>query len=174
MIRRGHEAQYQWIQIPLPKTSIGRVVVPLHEGCRVAILSFDSGRIQPCDEERQAGWTVVGSAMVSPPLRDDIDIPEAGYDEWYVFETLPDNAWAPQVFVNYGSFTLAAVSDLPPDTMYGWDWLPPLQEEFWNQLREAQPVTFVAVSDWSVTVVSRRRDVIDAFAAVAPASDDSR
>jgi hypothetical protein len=175
MIRRGQEGEYQWVETPLPQLPIGDIVVPLHIGCRLAVVSFDSGPIRPDEQEQEAGWRAVGQAMVSPPLHAAVNIPEAGFDEWYIVDSLLPEAWMPERFITIISFTLAPVSELvaAQDSMWdrrGWDWLIPVQERFWDQLQKARPVTYVAASHQHVIVVSRRRDVVEAFEHVASQS----
>lgn len=170
--RRGQEGEYQWVETRLPQSPLGDIVVPLHAGCRLAVVSFDSGPIRPDEHEQEAGWRVIGQAMVSPPLNASIDVPQAGFDEWYVLDSLPPGAWTPERFVNIIGFTLAPVSELvaAQDSTWdrrGWDWLMPVQERFWNQLLKTRALTYVAAGEGSVIVVSQRRDVIEVFEAGA-------
>lgn len=48
--------------------------------------------------------------MVSPPLAEGLEIPFDRYDEWYLLDESPHADWRPEVFVNYGRFTLQPTS----------------------------------------------------------------
>ena len=50
--------------------------------------------------------------MVSPPLAEGLDIPLDQYDEWYFLDEPPHHEWRPEVFVNYGGFTLVAIEEI--------------------------------------------------------------
>jgi hypothetical protein len=109
--------------------------------------------------------------MVSPPLDERLEIPEAGHDEWYVFEDLPEERWTPETFVNYVAFTLREPQQIvanqdPTWDRHGWDWLEPVQQRFWEQIAKLKPITYVASGDHLV-VVSRRPDVLAAVEAAA-------
>jgi hypothetical protein len=171
MIRRGQAGSYGWIQVRDLEQPLGRLIASLHVGKRLAIVAFDSGPLRPDPAEQKGGWVVVGPSAVSPPLDATIDIPEAGYDEWYVLDRIPDLGWNPEIFVNYMNFTLVPPEQLvreqdPTWDRRGWDWLEPLQEKFWQQLDRFNPVTYVASSD-RVIIVSRSRDVLDSVARAA-------
>src|SRR5688572_4456492 len=101
MIRRGEQGEYRWVETGLPESRLSDLVVPLHTGYRLAVTAFDGGPIRPDPEEQEPGWRVVGQAMVSPPLQATTEIPEAGFDEWYVFDSLPPETWTPECFVSY-------------------------------------------------------------------------
>jgi hypothetical protein len=109
--------------------------------------------------------------MDSSPLVEGLDIPHDQYDEWYLFEEPPPAAWQPEVFVNYGGFTLAPIADIlstydPTWDRRGLDYLVPIQERFWAQLERVDPVTYGAVGDYDV-VVSKRREFIERLRAQA-------
>jgi hypothetical protein len=38
-------------------------------------------------------------------LREGMDVPHDGYDEWYIFDEQSSPEWSPEVFVNIGAFT---------------------------------------------------------------------
>lgn len=103
--------------------------------------------------------------MVSPALTADLAIPQEGHDEWYVFDVLPDLAWKPEIFVNYGAFTLVPPAELyksfdPTWERDAWDWLIPSQIEFWDQIERVHPVSYISMGDRDI-VVSLRHDFIE-------------
>jgi hypothetical protein len=162
---------YRWVQVPDCKSRLGSLIGELHAGRRLAVVAFDSGPLHPDPEEQKVGWSVVGSTMISPSLDASVDIPEAGYDEWYILDRSPEEGWKPEIFVNYMSFTLAPVEELlrEQDATWdrqGWTWLEPIQERFWAQIETLGPETYVASGD-HVIVVSRRLDVLDAVVRAA-------
>ncbi len=109
--------------------------------------------------------------MVSPPLAEELDIPHDGYDEWYLLDEPPSSEWQPEVFVNYGSFTLVSTEELyksydPTWDCHGLEWLDPIQERFWEQLERVNPVSYIAIGGYDV-VVSQRREFIERLQADA-------
>ena len=158
MIQTGECHGYHWLVTPAQIRQLTDLAAHFHSGLRLCITAFDSGVIRPDDHELAIGWSVQGEVMVSPPLAEDIDIPHHEWDEWYVvsspaFDTRPSL----EVFVNYGGFTV-----VPPEVTYktldptwdrhGLDFLLPIQQRFWAQLAEINPVTYVATGDNDVVV----------------------
>jgi hypothetical protein len=152
----GHFGRFYWVEsaesLPLLK-----VALPLHRGLRLCVTSFDSGPLRPGQEELAAGWASIGEISVSPPITPTLEVPQGEYDEWYILTGSPDISWQPEVFVNYGGFTL--VSD---ETQRGSDrqWLPDMQKRFWAQICATNPVSYIA-SGGSDVVVSQNREFID-------------
>lgn len=171
MMRRGQKRSYGWIEVRDFEPPLGQLIAALHAGKRLAIVAFDSGPLRPDPVEERNGWSVVGSSMLSPPLDATVEIPEAGYDEWYVMDHIPNHAWSPDVFVNQMSFTLASAEQLARGqdatwNRHAWDWLAPAQTKFWEQLESLNALTYVASGD-HVIVVSRIPTVLDCVARAA-------
>jgi hypothetical protein len=136
-----------------------------HLGLRLWIVTFDSGVITPNNGELDAGWTVIGDAMVSPPLTLDLEIPCDQFGEWYIVNhaKLPERTF--ERFVNYGGFNLAdprkmAESFDPTWERSGLDWLNPIQERFWNQIESIMPVAYICSGDNDI-VVTQHREFFD-------------
>jgi hypothetical protein len=103
--------------------------------------------------------------MVSPPLDAALVIPYDQYDEWYLLDEPPHPGWEPEVFVNYGGFTLLPIEEIyktfdPTCERGGLDYLVPIQERFWAQIERVDPVSYIATGDLDV-VVSKRREFIE-------------
>jgi hypothetical protein len=103
--------------------------------------------------------------MVSPPLAEGLDIPLDQYDEWYFLDEPPRPEWRPEVFVNYGGFTLLPVEEIyktydPTWDKHGLDYLVPIQERFWAEVEQVDPISYIAMGDQDV-VVSKRREFIE-------------
>jgi hypothetical protein len=164
MIHQGQHDRFEWLVMnDCPR--LVELTLQHHARLRLCISSFDSGQISPDEEEAAAGWTSSGSIMVSPPITESLDVPYDGYDEWYLLEQLPCNDWRPEVFVNYGGFTLRQIDEIlneydPTWERNGRDWLPAMQERFWNQIDSVNPVTYVGMGDFDI-VVSRRSEFIE-------------
>jgi hypothetical protein len=161
----GQHGDFSWIDSSPDLKSLAKRIVRLHPGLRLCITAFDSGPIRLGPEDEAEGWTARGKVMVSPPLAEGLAIPTSEYDEWYLLDEPPSPDWEPEVFVNYGSFTLVPVEELyktwdPTWDRHGLDWLVPIQERFWDQMERVNPVTYVARGDHDI-VVSRRRELIE-------------
>jgi hypothetical protein len=165
MIQTGQHGRFYWLVASRSLPSIAEIVVQCHPTLRLCITAFDSGPITPSADELALGWTTHGKGMVSPPLGDCLHIPHDGYDEWYLLEEPPASDWEPDIFVNYGGFTLVSMEEIlksydPTWDRHGLDWLVPIQERFWEQMERINPVSYVAMGDNDV-VVSQRRELIE-------------
>jgi hypothetical protein len=165
MVRLGQHGHFHWLVAPSFPESFVESTVRFHPGSRLCITSFDSGPIRPGPKEQARGWTARGSVMVSPTLAEGLDIPFDDYDEWYLLDDPPTPAWTPEVFVNYGGFTLVPIEEIyrtydPTWDKHGLDYLVPIQERFWAQMEQINPVSYIAMGDQDV-VVSQRRDFIE-------------
>lgn len=95
-------------------------------GHRVAITSFDSRPLEPTQDEYATGWSKQESVAISPTVQDAEELPTAGFDEWYVYETdVPDTPT--QSFVN--QFGFAPLNEQSPET-----------QKFWTQVVKCQPL----------------------------------
>jgi hypothetical protein len=164
MIHIGEKDGYFWAVRPQTKGLID-IVLESHKGLRLCIVAFDGGEIHPVADEMAAGWRAQGKAMVSPPLERGVVVPQADRDEWYIVAEPQFDQLQIETFVNYFGFTL-----VPPNELYKdmdptwdrtkWDFLIPLQEKFWSQLKAIRPQTFVSMGDEDV-LVSTDRTFID-------------
>ncbi|NNG25658.1 hypothetical protein HGB41_21980 [Massilia sp. ML15P13] len=59
---------------------------------RVAIVACDSGPYRPSTDQLLAGWTLAGAVAISSEIAQAEDLPTPGFDEWYVFDTVPESA----------------------------------------------------------------------------------
>lgn len=130
-------------------------------GNRVVITAFDSGPLNPTEEERALGWETREGCAISPVVADPSHLPVGEYDEWWVFATEPSVLpSAEDPFVNYERFSLCAPEKAVPhldhthcrlavdsDRAY----LLELQQRFQAELRRVRPESFLC--DW--LVVSR-------------------
>jgi len=146
-------------------TTLVEVTLRFHAGSRLCITAFDGAPLRLSPEETAVGWTAGRSVVVSPPLDDGTVIPRDEYDEWYVLDGPPPHEWQPEIFVNYGGFTLEAVEEIyktydPTWDRHGLDYLVPIQERFWAQIERIDPISYIAMGDQDV-VVSKRLEFIE-------------
>jgi len=139
---------------------LDKLVIQYHPDSRLCITAFDSGSITPSIEERELGWSLADNVMVSPQLGEISYIPHAEYDEWYVFDRVPESIGGFECFVNYGSFNLADPRQMAASFDSTWersglDWLYPIQDRFWSQLDQLSPVTYVASGDCDIIVTQK-------------------
>lgn len=164
MLQKGQRDDYWWFvgEVgPLLSWSLDEAVVSFHVGRRLAIAAFDSGPFHPGPEELEEGWSVRGQLAVSPELQDHTELPQAGFDEWYVFDEESSPLWEPEVFVNFGSFTVVPVAELeaardPTWERHALDSLPPMQERFWAQIAQVRPLSYIALGEVDLVVTRSR------------------
>lgn len=158
----GTHEGWSWLVVRAMVRELPAMTTAYHQGQRLCITAFDSGSIEPSPEERKVGWTMIDGVMVSPPLTPDTDLPCDGYDEWYIFSSLPTKFDFMDRYVNYEGFNLAcphalAESQDPTWDRKHYDWLGPLQQRFWEQMHRAEPTSYVA-SGAADIVVTRHPD----------------
>lgn len=100
--------------------------------------SFDSGSLSLSDNEVNQGWNKYNELALSPPITEDLDIPNCQYDEWYVFNS-PTTFDDYEVFVNYYGFSLK-------------DFLTDFQERFWKQIEILSPETYLSEGGFLICV----------------------
>lgn len=164
-IRCGHHQQFDWLVAPTRPPAIAELVTRCHPSHHLGIACFDSGQIVPTEEERVLGWTVSGKVMISPPLVNGVEIPYAESDEWYLLEQPRVSIAEPELFVTYFGFTVEPVDEInkwrdPTWDRQGMEWLRPLQDVFWQQIKAVNPVSYLAMGA-CVIVVSRCRKFIE-------------
>jgi hypothetical protein len=171
MIQSGQCGRFHWLVARTSLLSLVAATIRSHPGTRLCITAFDGGPIRPDPEEQAEGWVAGESVMVSPPLAEGLDIPLDQYDEWYLLDEPPPHEWQPEVFVNYGGFTLVAIEEIyrtfdPTWERRGLEYLVPIQERFWAQMEQVDPISYIAMGDQDV-VVSKRREFIEQLRASA-------
>ena len=166
---QGANGRYLWLQAPVNASNVGLPVSKLLLDCPgvmkdryVVITSLDSGPLQLTEQQLDAGWQRQGRLAVSPKISSATAIPFEWFDEWFIFDepSAPDEV---EVFVNYGTFSLA-----DPNPTVGSVYIgsgpevseqlvasaKPLRERFWTQLEEIKPVTYVANGNCFLFVTS--------------------
>lgn len=153
----GAYGKWSWLVAREMIPDLSTLTTSFHVGQRLCITAFDSGLIIPSPEERRLGWTLIGDCMVSPQLSADTYIPCDEHDEWYVFPTAPTSIDATERYVNYLGFNLAdaqalADSQDPTWDRTNYDWLIPLQQQFWSDIERLDPSTYVSSSEADIVV----------------------
>ena len=164
MYRTGQHGDYRWIEVPYCSTPLLDRAIYCHPGSVCCLVAHDG--VGPDSHWSPAGWTELPHALISPPLVEGLDL-ALGDDhpiEWYIFDRPPARDWRPALFSRHYHFSLAAVGDLVAEQDPTWDrkahdWLIPLQEEFWDQIDQLGPVSYVLRGATDI-VVSRCRKFI--------------
>ncbi|MCE0463732.1 hypothetical protein [Pseudomonas uvaldensis] len=102
-----------------------RQLPQLVRGRYVAIAASDSEPYNLSAAEIASGWQRIGDLAISPIITDIAQLPTPGFDEWYVFERLPD-----QVRLSKFSSAIAFQPFGESDKV----------DEFWSQIEDLQPV----------------------------------
>lgn len=98
--------------------------------------------------------------MVSPPLTDEIDIPCAERDEWYLFTSMPTAIDVDQRYVAYVGFSVTPIELLlttePAFDRKKLEWLRPLQLQFWRNIERLQPISYISSGEYDIVVTSNQ------------------
>ncbi len=170
-MKTGVENEYHWLVSNEEIPSLDKIIIQYHSGYTFYLATFDSGPLTPSPEELALGWKVDGEIMVSPPLSNSVIIPHEQYDEWYLSEGILKFPEDLERFVNYGGFRLHEENETSKMANSTWersrgDDMRPLQDKFWKQLKQIDPVTFVAVGDNDI-VVSKNEELIKYVMSIA-------
>lgn len=109
-------------------------------GHHVAIAWSDSGPHNLSTAEIASGWQRVGDLAISPTITDVAQLPSPGFDEWYVFERLPDRA-------SLSRFS-SAIAFQPFGESENVD-------EFWSQIEDLQPAHALLGACPSLLLITR-------------------
>lgn len=109
-------------------------------GHHVAIARSDSGPYKLGTAEIASGWQSIGDLVISPMITDVAQLPTPGFDEWYVFERLPDRTKLSR-FSSAIAFQPFGESNKV--------------EEFWSQIEDLQPTHALLGACPSLLLVTR-------------------
>jgi hypothetical protein len=145
---------YEWLQADHDLRKFLSLCPEAVAGKYLAITAVDSGSFIPSGVDVTRGWKNVGGIAYSPRLEGAADLPKGcccldcyGFDEWYLFGTLPElgnlcqgNFFVTEVarenvfpFIN--SFLRLRPSD-PRDQV--------ITDLFWKQIEWMQPESYIA------------------------------
>jgi hypothetical protein len=126
-------------------------------GHQVVIAWSDSDRYHLTAAQIAAGWEAVGDLVVSPVITDIAQLPTPGFDEWYVFERMPDRDRLSRFggAVEFRPFGEGAEAD-----------------EFWEQIADLRPVHGLFGGGPGLVVISRDSAVYDGVVAFYSSLDD--
>jgi hypothetical protein len=149
MLSLGSQGAYEWL-VTDENLDLLQLCPEIVLAKYVAVTSIDSGHFVPTEQETAAGWQSRGKIAYSPKIKTVEELPRAGWDEWYIFDSATDLGTShlaenifevPQehghisVFVNYG-FAL-----YPPERSR-------LSNLFWDQLVRIRPESYVGDNDY--------------------------
>lgn len=136
----GKHNDYYWAEWTSTNAFLSDLIAAVPEmalGKRMINTSFDSGELGLSEEDYEKGWTKLGVLTISPPVLEIREIPYDQYDEWYIFEALPDLLLFSRmgVFINDSRFQLRDAADPA---------IQAVQDRFWEQLDRIAPETYAA------------------------------
>lgn len=141
-MNKGQHNNYFWFQTFDTAFTIQRFLVEFKTHLLnkyVCVTAFDSGILHLSHEEKQAGWLQVNGTAISPAITKDTLIPNAGFDEWFVFDQIPDELKLTDIYVNFSSFNLFDNTDI--------------LMSFWKEIELNQPLNYIAEGN-SLTIVT--------------------
>ena len=160
----GTHQKWSWVVARETITELRELIAEYHPGQRLCITAIDSGAITPSAVETDLGWTSIADILVSPPITRELHIPSAGFDEWYIFESLPQSLQITERYVNYCGFHLAAPRGMAAshDRMSDrthFDRLVSIQMRYWSDMARLDPSSYIAAGDFDI-VVSRDAEFV--------------
>ena len=115
-------------------------------GKRVAITSCDSGAYVPTSDEIIAGWSFTGVTAITREISQPAELPMPGFDEWYVFDFVPQSVPTCNYVNSYG-FSVLDDSDATTS--------------FWEQIRKTQPLHALGAGAPNMFFVTRDRETFE-------------
>ena len=120
-------------------------------GARLVVTSLDSGPLEPSDTMKSMGWYTSAAAAISPPISEGLQVPSAGWDEWWVLDANDDVLTLPRFapFVNRSTWSLSEANATDDD--------PQLADErrrFWNLVGLLRPIAYLSTGPRSLFVTN--------------------
>jgi len=119
-----------------------RVAPELVLAKRVALTACDSGPYLPSQDEIRDGWSLVDNIAISTAVTRSAELPTPGFDEWYVFDSMPQRIPKRKHVDLYG-FSVLDDGDAA--------------ESFWEQVRDTQPLHVLGAGTPNMFFVTRDR-----------------
>ena len=120
-----------------------KVAPELVLGKRVAITACDSGPYVPSQDEMRMGWSAVKTTAISNEIVRPAELPAPGFDEWYVFDSMP------QIIPKRNHVNLYGFSVLGDGHETG---------SFWEQVTSTQPLHVLGAGTPNMFFVTRDRE----------------
>lgn len=150
-MKRGRTANYHWFySTTIDIDNILKEEPSLLLNKRVVISSFDSGPFKPTRAERHLGWRTIGNLAISPPVDSPTELPQAGFDEWHIFDQVPPNLRL-EAFVNFTGFVPEHVEQLHTEER---------PSRFWDQILRTKPATYIA-DGGCLVLITRHADAVE-------------
>ncbi|HZD93904.1 MAG TPA: hypothetical protein VE133_06595, partial [Candidatus Sulfotelmatobacter sp.] len=139
----GVQGEYRWLETSAhPIYDLLHVCPAVAASKNIVITSFDSGPLQPTDEERQRGWKVHGRSIHIPVGENVSAIPFEIFDEWYIFSSeAPERDY--KVFGKYDWFTLGPAQGMYSRSGIAFD-LKRMQRWFWQEVERVGPESYLS------------------------------
>lgn len=158
-IYTGTHGKWSWIVVREEIHELSTLIKEYHLGQRLCFAAFDSAPITSNLGAQANRWTRINGVMVSPLISPHLDIPCDTHDgwEWYVFPSIPPSIDIMDRYLGYCGFTLAdphalAASQDPTWDRTNYDWLIPLQGQFWASMDRLDPLSYVLSGENNIVV----------------------
>ncbi|WP_085615080.1 MULTISPECIES: hypothetical protein [unclassified Pseudomonas] len=138
--------------------NLGTIVRQLPQvvmGRYVAIAWSDSAQYNLSAAEIELGWECVGDLVLSPLITDIAQLPTPGFDEWHIFERMPD-------WTKLSKFRRAIAFQPFADGVEA--------DEFWSQIEELQPEHALLGACPSLLLITRDEAIYERTLALCTAS----
>ncbi len=154
---QGYRQGYFWLETwgyAFPPIYVARACPDVVVGKRVLVTAFDAGPLELLPIAFQDGWVKHAELCISPRVTDVNDLVCSDfYDEWYVFDSIPMLKDV-KVYITYG-----VGFDLVEERVIREKKSRELLEGFWNQMKELEPISYLACHEYAFIFACREKDL---------------
>lgn len=161
----GTQDGYKWLETDHRLSEFIPVCQNTIIGKYLVITAVDSGVFQPSREDELRGWRAIGGVAYSPLVESVAELPSdcccrdcCGFDEWYLFDRRPGQLGS-ICHQNVFEASIAEGNVFQFANFYGFRFTNPVMQPvvdlFWNQVRWAQPESYVADCDGCLVFATR-------------------
>jgi hypothetical protein len=161
----GTHGTYEWLVTEHYLEDLLRLCPEIVLGKYIAVTSFDSGPLYLSDEKKATGWESRKGIAYSPRIDTVEKLPHDCWDEWYVFEDRVDLGQLASQDSNVFEASLTA-GEVYTFVNFNFGLHLPEMESiapyFWKQFEWIHPQTYIAESDYYLTIVSADKNLFAA------------
>jgi hypothetical protein len=140
---------------------VARRLSPFLAGLTAVNVSWDSGKLNPSEEQLRSGWQIVQGYAVTPridqTLTDKWPHSGCGFDEWYFFKSLPSTLEM-QAFCNWLRVSLKEFERIA------------FKFDLREQLRRCQP-ELVLGEGYGICILAKDSRIVEEFRNLAKEKD---
>jgi hypothetical protein len=161
----GTHGIYEWLVTEHYLDDLLRLCPEIVLGKYIAVTAIDSGYLALSDKEKATGWESRNGIAYSPKIATVETLPHECWDEWYVFEDPIDLGQLASQEINIFEASLSE-GKVRVFVNFNLGLHRPNHESlaklFWKQFDWIHPQTYIAESDYYLTIVSADKNLFAA------------